>query len=61
MPLFAKIGPDNKVVDIKVGKSADWFAIRLGGAWVETYENHPTQKYAAIGDRYDPSSDAKFM
>jgi hypothetical protein len=43
-----------------VADSLEWCVDNLGGWWVETYQGHPTERYAGIGLVYDPGTTTKF-
>ena len=58
---FAEIGPGNIVLRVIVADSLEWCIENLGGWWVETYQGHPTEKYAGPGDVYNPASAQKFQ
>lgn len=61
MPLFAEIGDGNVVQRVIVADSLAWCVDNLGGTWVQTYDNHPTERYAGKGMVYAPSDERKFL
>lgn len=61
MLLFAEIGPGNVVQRVIVADSLEWCVTNLGGWWVETYDGHPTERYAGVGMIYESSDPRKFL
>lgn len=66
MSHFAEIDENNMVKRVLVGDNNDpvgdkglsWFENNLGGKWVQTsYHANFRNKFAAIGDYYDPNKD----
>jgi hypothetical protein len=58
---FAEIGGDNTVLRVIVADSLEWCAEHLGGFWVETVQDHPTERYAGQGMVYAPGDARKFL
>lgn len=61
MQLFAEIGADNIVQRVILADSLAWCAEHLGGWWVETFQGHPTERYAGPGMVYVPTDSRKFL
>lgn len=49
MALYAEKDADGKVLRVVVCDDPAWLAERLGGNWVETTTDHPTERYAGPG------------
>jgi hypothetical protein len=61
MRTFAEIGPGNVVQRVIVADSLEWCVETLGGWWEETYQGHPSERYAGPGLVYVSSDARKFL
>jgi hypothetical protein len=59
MPLFAEIDNANHVLRVIVAGTKEWCESRLGGTWVETFQEQ-WEQYAGIGMGFDPAHPKRF-
>lgn len=64
MSHFAEINSNNEVIRViradnsLSNEGLDWIKENLGGNWVQTsYNASIREKFAAVGDKYDPEKD----
>lgn len=58
--LLAELDDNGTVRRVIVCDSIEWAEEHLGGRWVETRYDDPTEKYAGIGDGHDPTAPERF-
>ncbi len=46
---------------MNISEAIAWCASNLGGWWVDTWQGHPTERYAGKGMVYAPGDSRKFL